>query len=56
MILTIDNGHIKACGSPPKLTLGAGKWTCYFENIHGEQFIMQFDNNSDICRLWSGDV
>jgi hypothetical protein len=30
--------------------------TCYFENVHGEQFIMQFDRNTGTCRLWSGDV
>jgi hypothetical protein len=56
IILTINNGHIEECGAPPRLTLGGGRWTCYFENVHGEQFIMQFDRNTDICRLWSGDV
>jgi hypothetical protein len=56
VILTIENGHIEECGSPPKLTLKEGKWTCYFENVYGEQFIMQFDRDSNICRLWSGDV
>jgi hypothetical protein len=56
VILTIDNGHIEECGSPPKLTLFGGKWTCYFENVHGEQFIMQFDSYSNICHLWNGDV
>jgi hypothetical protein len=56
VILTIDNGHIGECGSPPKLSLGEGKRTCYFENVHGEQFIMQFDPSSNTCRLWSGDV
>jgi hypothetical protein len=55
-ILTIHNGHIEACGTPPKLTLYEGKWTCYFENVHGEQFIMQFDHDTGICHLWSGDV
>jgi hypothetical protein len=56
VILTIQNGHIKECGTPPKLSLYEGRWTCYFENIHGEQFIMQFDCNTNICHLWSGDV
>jgi hypothetical protein len=56
VILTIRNGHIEACGKPPKLTLDGGRRTCYFENVHGEQFIMQFDPNTDICHLWSGDV
>ncbi len=56
VILTIRNGHIEECGTPPRLALGEGKWTCYFENVYGEQFIMQFDRNTDICRLWSGDV
>ena len=55
VILTIRNGHIEECGAPPKLTLDR-KWTCYFENVYGEQFIMQFDRNADLCRLWSGDV
>ena len=55
-ILTIHNNHIEECGTPPTLTLGDGKWTCYFENVHGEQFVMQFDRNTDICYLWSGDV
>src|SRR5262249_13828584 len=56
VILTIDNHHIEECSSPPRLTLQAGKWTCYFENIHGEQFVMQFDSSTNICHLWSGDV
>jgi hypothetical protein len=56
VILTIQNSHIEECGTPPKLTLGAGKWTCYFENVHGEQFIMQLDSNNNICHLWSGDI
>ncbi len=55
-ILTIQNSHIEECGTPPKLTLYEGKWTCYFENVHGEQFVMQFDRNTNICHLWSGDV
>jgi hypothetical protein len=56
LILTIPNRHIEGCGTPPKLTLHEGKWTCYFENVHGEQFIVQFDHNTNICHLWSGDV
>jgi hypothetical protein len=55
-ILTVHNGHIAECGTPPKLTLYEGKWTCYFENVYGEQFIMQYDRHTDICHLWSGDV
>jgi hypothetical protein len=55
-ILTIKNGHIEECGTPPQLTLHGGKRTCYFENIHGEQFVMQFDPDANICQLWSGDV
>jgi hypothetical protein len=56
VILTIKNTHIPECGTPPKLTLKEGKWSCYFENVHGEQFVMQFDLNTNICHLWSGDV
>jgi hypothetical protein len=56
VILTIRNGHIEECGVPPKLNLGEGRRTCYFENVYGEQFVIQFDRNTDICRLWSGDV
>ena len=51
VILTIRNHHIEDCGSPPKLDLGAGKWICYFENVHGEQFVMQFDRMSDLRSL-----
>lgn len=55
-ILEIPNGHGAGCGTPPKLALYEGKWTCYFENVHGEQFIMQFDRDRNICQLWSGDI
>jgi hypothetical protein len=56
VILTIHNSHIEECGTPPKLALKEGRFTCYFENIHGEQFIMQFDSATNICHMWSGDV
>jgi hypothetical protein len=56
VILTIHNSHIEESGTPPKLALKEGKFTCYFENIHGEQFIIQFDPATAICHLWSGDV
>jgi hypothetical protein len=57
-ILTIRNSHIEECGTPPKLgtAVKEGTWTCYFENHHGEQFVMQYDTATDTCRLWSGDV
>jgi hypothetical protein len=56
VILTIRNRHIKECGAPPQLALGDGKWTCYFENDYGEQFVMQLECNTGTCRLWSGDI
>ncbi len=55
-ILTIRNNHIQECGTPPQLALRDGTRTCYFENVYGEQFVMQFDRDTDICHLWSGDV
>jgi hypothetical protein len=54
-ILTIRNEHIEACGKPPVLST-EGKYTCYFDNVYGEQNIMQFDPNTKICQLWMGDV
>jgi hypothetical protein len=56
VILSIDNRHAKGCGTPPKLGLREGRWTCYFENVRGEQFIMQYDRNTNICHLWCGGV
>ena len=54
-ILTITNQHFECCGVPPQVNLKDGP-TCYFENEHGEQVILQYDNKSKTCRMWHGDV
>lgn len=47
------NVHFANCGIPPTLTPGLP--TGYFENVYGEQWVMQFDLDAGICRVWGGD-
>src|SRR5262245_24167762 len=56
VVLTIRNKHFEGCGKPPEVSPDRGRRTCYFENVHGEQFVIQFDRESGVCQLWAGDV
>lgn len=52
--MTIVNHHVAECGSPPLLK--DDKYTCYFQNMHGEQLIMQYCPRERVCMLYSGDA
>ena len=54
-VLTVGNTHYDGCGKPPNLVTGDGLYTCYFERFSGEQYVLQYDCKTKICRLWFAD-
>jgi hypothetical protein len=56
-MLTIHNRHAAACGIPPALsTEAADLYIGYFENRHGEPWIVTCDRATREARLRGGDA
>jgi hypothetical protein len=56
IVLNVENVHSDECGNPPDLTNQPGIYTSYFENLHGEQFVMQWDFKAKGGKLWGGEL
>lgn len=54
-ILRIDNQHVAACGLPPNID-AAGKYVGYYENVHGEQWMLVADRVLKTATLYGGDA
>lgn len=53
------NHHSAECGSPPHLdepATGSNVFRSYFENEHGEQWILTHDATTDEIAVFAGDV
>jgi len=56
-MVTIHNHHLAACGIPPaRSTEAAALYIGYFENRHGEPWIVTFNRATRAASLRGGDV
>ncbi|QDU98825.1 hypothetical protein [Lignipirellula cremea] len=56
-LLTIRNHHSAACGDPPIVTKDASStYIGYFENQHGEQWILTCNRATGEAKLRGGDT
>jgi hypothetical protein len=55
-VFTACNVHYDSCGTPPDVRKMKGKYYGYFENQHGEQWVLQFDAKADKGVLRGGDL
>ncbi|MCH7990596.1 MAG: hypothetical protein IID46_15760 [Planctomycetes bacterium] len=57
-LLTIDNLHHESCGTAPSILKrnGDDHHLGYFENEHGEQFILEVNRSTGEGILQSGDL
>lgn len=46
-VFTACNVHADSCGTPPDVRKTRGKYYGYFENQHGEQWVLHFDAEAD---------
>lgn len=54
----VSNHHAASCGTPPAcddLTAPEITYRSYFENEHGDQWVLLYDNDQDIVFLYGGD-
>jgi hypothetical protein len=49
------NRHAAACGEPPELKTEPGCYAGYFENGHGEQWVVTIDRSTKRGQLRGGD-
>ena len=55
--LTVRNVHDASCGTPPRVDAGAaGGYTGYFENGHGEQWVLRWLPTDEFVYLHGGDI
>lgn len=55
-LFTVSNHHDDSCGSPLAVDGDAkGKYTGYFQNMLGEQFVFVYDRETEEGLLWAGD-
>jgi hypothetical protein len=56
-VLTVVNSHSHDCGDPPDIVVPIhNMYTGYYENCHGEQFILQWDFGKTAGWLRGGDL
>ncbi len=57
-LLVIHNVHIPNCGTPPSVefTKESKEYVGYFENFHGEQWVLAYDYDSETGILRGGDA
>ena len=55
--LTVKNAHDASCGKPPQVDAGPiGGYTGYFENQHGEQWVLRWPTAEQHIYLYGGDI
>ena len=55
--LTVKNAHDAGCGKPPQIDAGpTAGYTGYFENPHGEQWMLRWLPTEKCIYLYGGDI
>src|SRR5687768_15581568 len=56
-IFRVKNHHVESCGAPPSLDEPRGDivFRSYFENEHGEQWVLIYNAKTDLVTVYSGD-
>ena len=57
LVFRPTNRHSEACGKPPAIDqkLGSGRFCSYFEYAHGEQWVFEYDPETDRISVFDGD-
>jgi hypothetical protein len=55
-MVEIDNNHVQQCGKEPRINNKTCSYVGYFENEHGEQWVVFRPKNSDEVYLRGGDI
>ena len=56
LVFRADNVHVADCGAPPAIVNGdANLYHGYFENEHGEQWVLVIDRTTKVGILRGGD-
>jgi hypothetical protein len=58
LVISFRNHHVPDCGPPPAIEAGPGDklYRGYFENGHGEQFVVEIDREAKTGVLRGGDA
>src|SRR4051794_13983053 len=58
LVFAAYNTHTVHCGPPPRLrnTDEPRLYHGYFENSHGEQFVLTLDRKTGAGTIWGGDI
>ena len=57
LVFRATNCHIEACDKPPAIDQksGSGRFCSYFEYAHGEQWVFEYDRETDRISVFGGD-